>query len=169
MYYSSQFTFFYCGYDNQGNLYVSAWNDQHENQAQLVRLATASGNFEQIILDATLYMDVGFEFWPSVQWDGKRMTVSSGSERKPASIYRLRILGSAATVAGMTDLSTQKDVYTGQFVIQGRTVVGLGNYTRGAAAFLWRYPKGGSPYRKLNRAAHRYELRGAAVSIAASR
>ena len=98
------------------------------NQAQLVRLATASGTFEQITLDASLYMDVGFEFWPLVQWDGKHMTVSSGPERKPASIYRLRISGSTATVAGTADLSTQKDVYTGQFVLQGRTVVGLGNY-----------------------------------------
>ena len=169
MYYSSQFTFFYCGYDNRGNLYLSAWNDQQENQALLVRLATASHSFEQITLDATLYMDVGFEFWPSVQWDGKHMAVSSGPERRPASIYRLRISGSTATVAGTTNLSTQKDVYTGQFVLQGRTVVGLGNYKRGATVFLWRYPRGGSPYRKASKAGHRYELRGAAISVASSR
>ena len=167
MYYSSQFSFFYCGYDDKGNLYLSAWDGQHLNQAQLVRLASGNGTFQQISLNTTLY--IKSEFWPSVQWDGKHMTVSSGSQREAASIYSLRISGRSATVARTTELSSQKNNYSGQFVIQDRTVVGLGNYKRGATVFLWQYPRGGSPYRNIKKAGHGYELRGAAISVASSR
>lgn len=165
IYYSSQFSFFYCGYDAQGNLYLSAWNQQSWDQAQLVRLTSGSSSFEQISVNTTLHMDFSFELWPSVQWDGKRMTVSSMPHRQPSYIYRLRISGSSATVAGSTKLNSQKNAYTGQFVIQGKTVVGLGDYKRGATAFLWRYAKGGSPYRKVQKAGHGFELRGAAISL----
>lgn len=69
--YSSEFvTFEFCGYDEKGNLYLSACNREYGSQVQLARLASRSGSFELINLNTKLY--TGFLSPSSVQWDGKR-------------------------------------------------------------------------------------------------
>ena len=139
--YSSDFAFHYCGYDDEGNLYLSAESDRSYNKAQLIRLASGSSEFEQINLNEPLYK---YTLWPSVQWDGKHMTVASNPYRKPLLIYRLHISGSSATVVGTTEVSSSKNYYRGQTWIQGDTIIGTGYAKRNyESAFLWRYPTGG--------------------------
>ena len=115
MYYSSEFVgFVFCGYDDKGNLYLSASNGEYGNQLQLARLASGSGSFELIDLNAKLY--TGFLFGSSVQWDGKHMTVSSdhNPQHEAVSVYRLSISGSSARVIGTTSLSSRKERHAGQ-------------------------------------------------------
>lgn len=169
IYSSSEFGFYYCGYDDKGNLYLSGTNRHYGNQAQLFRLATGSGEFEQITLNQKLY---AYSLWPSVQWDGKHMTVTSNPDRKPLLTYRLRVSGSSATIIGTTEVSSSKNDYNGQTWIQRRTIVGTGYAKRGNEnAFLWPYPAGGAARRQIKKVGDiRYpEVSGVAVSAASSR
>ncbi len=168
MYYSSNSGFYYCGYDNKGNLYLSAPSQYNGDQAQLVRLAAGSSEFEQIAFNEKIYT---YTLLPSVQWDGKYVTVTSYPNRKPVLIYRLRISGSSATVAGTTEVSSSKNHYNGQTWIQGGTIVGTGYAKRGYEdAFLWRYPAGGVPRRQIKNVGDvRYpEVTGVTVSVGES-
>jgi hypothetical protein len=171
MYYSSEYSLFlYCGYDNRSNLYIMAINGRYADQQVLVRLASGSRDFEQITLDAKIYMSGNIT--PIVQWDGKHIAVTSDPYRKPISLYRLRITGSNATVIGNATLSTPANNYSGEAWIQGKSIIGAG-HTRGhyEAAFLWPYPKGGLPGRTIERLGKtRYpEVSAVTVSVARSR
>ncbi|MGC2407480.1 MAG: hypothetical protein WA431_13815 [Candidatus Cybelea sp.] len=172
IYSNSEFHFFYCGYDDRGNLYLSSNDYRYADRAQLVRLASGSNQFEQVDLSRKVYTG---QVLPSVQWDGNHMTISSDIGREPISIYRLRISGSAGTVVGTTTIRSQKNVYSGQMWIQGSTFLGAGNDPgdRGQKFFFWRYPKGGAPYRTIrNLGAGRVgsrEASGVTVSVAAPR
>ena len=166
--YSSGFAFHYCGYDDKGNLYLSAASDRYGNQAQLIRLASGSSEFEQISVNAKLY---AYSLWPSVQWDGKHITVTSNPDRKPLLIYRLHISGSSATIVGTTEVSSSKNNYNGQTRIQGDTIVGTGYAKRGNEnAFLWRYPAGGAPRSQIKKVGNvrAPEVSGVTVSVAQS-
>ena len=146
MYYSSEYGFYYCSYDNKSNLYLTAANGSTV-KAILVRLASGSASFEQISLIPKLY--VAGNIAPTVQWDGRHITVTSDQERRPISLYRLRITGSSATVISSATLNSPKNVYYGQMWIQEKTIIGVGYGHHDSDAFLWPYPKGGVPYRTI--------------------
>jgi hypothetical protein len=165
---SSDFAFHYCGYDNKGNLYLSADSDTDYNKAQLIRLARGSSEFEQINLNEPLYK---YTLWPSVQWDGKHMTVASNPYRKPLLIYRLHFSGSSATVVGTTEVSSSRNFYQGQTWIQGRTLIGTGYAKRNyLTAFLWPYPAGGGTPRQVKKVGNERgpQVSGMTVSVARS-
>jgi hypothetical protein len=149
VYSSSEFAFRTCGYDNQGNLYLLAWDGRTND---LVRLAYGSTSFEQLSLSEKIY-DPSYGL-PSVQWDGKHITVTSdptsqSKPRGPLLAYRLSIFGANAKVVGTTDLSSVKNVYIGQTWIEGKTFVGMNRGHRITEVSLWRYPKGGQSRRIL--------------------
>lgn len=168
IYSSSQFGFAYCGYDDNGNLYISASGGKNGG-FQLVRLAKGSSQFEQIRLKPTLYTG---NVRPSVQWDGKHVSVSSDAYREPITIYRLRISGTRATVINSATLSSKKNFYHGQLWIQGKTIIGVGAAKSGKEnAFLWAYPSGGMPrgsVKAVGKVGHP-EASGVTVSLAGSR
>jgi len=141
MYYSSEFASFgLCGYDAKGNLYLSTF--LYGSQSQLVRLAADSSEFELISLKVTLY---NWSALPSVQRDGKYMTVSSSAPREPAYVYRLRISGDTATVVGTTTLSSKRNgTKSGQIWIEGKRVLGAAYFFRGKGGVdSWSYPNAG--------------------------
>lgn len=154
MYYSSQFpAFYYCGYDDEGDLYlsVSSGSDGYE----LASLAAgSSSSIEPVNVNTPLYG--GYAFAPSVQWDGKHMTVSStlkeGREERessPINVYRLSISGSTATVIGTTKLSAPQNRHRGESWIQGNAIVGINYYHGRPQITFWPYPKGGNPSREI--------------------
>lgn len=149
LYNSSEFAFYYCGYDPRGNLYLSA-SGQYLNRAYLVRFVAGSGQFEQLDIGKDVN-SIG-DFWPSVLWDGKHMTISSalleGKWGGPAAVYRLRISGNNATIVGTTTLrSNQKGQrFTGQLSVWDKKIVGITYHNNGQGrATYWSYPKGGRP------------------------
>jgi hypothetical protein len=166
MYYSSEFVSFgLCGYDAKGNLYLSTF--QYGSQSQIVRLPADSGKFELISLKVTLY---NWSALPSVQRDGKYMTVSSSPPREPVYVYRLRISGEKATVVGTTTLSSKKNgEKSGQIWIQGKRVLGAAYFFRGKGGVdSWSYPDAGEPRTIVPRTV-RFAPFGIAVSPATSR
>jgi hypothetical protein len=171
MYNSSEFGFFYCGYDDHGNLYLSAENRVSSDLVELVRLAHGSSAFQAISLNVTLYFSTGPQMFPSVQWDGKDMAVTSApyhDRGDPLPVYRLRISGHAATVIGTTKLSSEKNIYQGQTWIQGRNIVGMDAAPGHWDASLWPYPGGGEARRAIEKVGNeRYPfVGGLAVSLA---
>ena len=172
-YSSTDLEFFFCGYDDAGNLYLTAANGD-PSQVELIRLANGSSTFQPISLKATLYNDSLLV--PSVQWDGKQMTVSSVRDYKdPLTIYRLRILGTTATVAGTTHLKVKHNSHAGQSWIQGKTVIGIETldnvrtekYRDYSNASLWAFPKGGEPHQSITRI-EQGDLFGVTISAASS-
>lgn len=154
IYRSSNFEFFFCGYDNHSNLYISAISLASGNLT-LVRLADGSSAFEEIKLNTKIYDD--FLMYPSMQWDGRHMTVSSVRDyRDPVTVYRLRISGRTATVVGSSHLRVKGNSHGGQSWIQGNTIVGIetrvnarGKNAGYSTASLWNYPQGGEPYQDI--------------------
>jgi hypothetical protein len=168
MYYSSLFHFYYCGYDNQGNLYLSGTNGQYGNQARLVRLTRGSSDFEQISLNGKLYTAGQ---WPSVQWRRTYLTITSNRAREPIMVYRLHISGSTASIVGTSTLSTAKNYYVGQTWIEGKSIIGVGAFKRGYQnAFFWPFPKGGEPRGSIRKVGDVQQfLWGVTVSLAQGR
>lgn len=158
IYQSSAFSnFWFCGYDDQKNLYVSAFpvGGQPED-ASLLRLNEGNGSFDVINLIVQLKAEPG-HFQPSVQWDGKHITVSSAtnfttrgiqpdSPESAIDVYRLRVSGSHGTIVTTTTLNSghpkqhiwaqtwiYKDVILGHYILNGSHVA------------VWPYPQGGAP------------------------
>jgi hypothetical protein len=139
--------FWLCGYDSKGNLYISG-NSATGDEQQLIRLAKAANNFEQIKLSSPLYGNSTFP--SSVQWDGKYMTASSASagigdgHYQPSYIYRLTISGSVATTVGTTTFTGKRKLMTGQIWIDGERII-ASHYHGGGGVDSWSYPNAGKP------------------------
>jgi hypothetical protein len=138
-----------CGYDNQGNLFVGG-----EGFAELPRGAE---NFTNI----TLPHGIG---GGQIQWDGKYITVSSFT-----TIYRLRISGSTATIAGKTRLKglSLKNA-SGASWIQGSEIVAIGPGKRDNKVGFWDYPHSGKAVTIVNLGRHTSPT-AVTVSVGSSR
>jgi hypothetical protein len=153
MHYSSQqHPFRFCGFDDRGNLYLVAPSEKHSGQFDFIGLPQDSDSFQLITLKVQLYDGYG-GFTPSVQWDGKHVTVSSAANAKsgPVTVYRLDISGSTAEIVGTTELSSTKNhPAESQTWIYRKTIVGIDYYRHFMSQVsLWRYPKGGEPRRNI--------------------
>ena len=142
MYYDSSSEFAalaFCGYDGQGNLYLSAVDANNVGKGGLLRFSAGSNPFSVVSVNAPIYGAL------SVQWDGTYVTLASTSDAAghgPVAVYRLNISGNVATVAGTTTIiGAEKGVQTW---IQGPAIIGItgGNRHLGDVS-SWRYPAGG--------------------------
>lgn len=120
----------------------------------LTSLNAGNSSIGQIELRTKLYGATYFV--PTVQWDGKEMTVSSTltqvkSEELtgPVNIYQLSISGSQAKVTGKTRLDAPQNKQRGETWIQGSAIIGV-DYDHGwPNVEFWPYPKGGNPTRHI--------------------
>lgn len=162
---------YFCAYDAAGNLYVTGLSFQSGGKAVLGRLAKR-GLLVEIALDKPLYHNP-FGFFPSVQWDGRRVTVSSAIVKPKVNpvfeVYRLSIKGTTAKVVGTTALATNgPGIHLAQISIRGATLLAPYN-KRGLKTGFWSYPAGGTPSKKI--AVSRQDgplLWGLTVSVAPS-
>ena len=120
----------YCGYDADGNLFLSG-------EKVIAELANGSSSFQ-------LFSIVGkARVIGQIQWDGRSMTLES---RSPGNIklLRLRFSGSAATVVGTSRL---KDIggNAGQsWLFDDKVLVPYGNHGQFETQLgVWNYPKAG--------------------------
>ena len=133
-----------CGYDAQGNLFLSS-DASNSTEAALTEVpARNSSSFEAISVSKPLY---SYGAPVSVQWDGKYLAVSSTPSQSPVTLYRLSISGSTATIVGSTTLKSRSNVMkTSQVWIQGRSVVDADYFQHRAGVDRWSYPVAGSPH-----------------------
>jgi hypothetical protein len=138
---SNVHNFLFCGYDNQGNLFIDGYPTGGGNPI-LAELPAGSGTIQAINVGSV-------EPAGTIQWDGQHITVEDPS---PPTIYQLDVSGSTATVVGTTKIRNQtktKNTPKALTYIYGGTVIaseGKGNKRIG----LWNYPQGGKPAEVLN-------------------
>jgi hypothetical protein len=135
-----------CGYDNKGNLYLWVYNAK-KYQIEFARLVESSGSFKVLSLNTEIYTGDGF--YPSVQWDGKHMTISSYPFGRPLIVYQLQIAGSKATVLGATMLQSERNQHNGQSWIAGRQILGITTLHSAEHIDFWAYPAGGRPEKEI--------------------
>ncbi|HEY6485142.1 MAG TPA: hypothetical protein VIX83_02020 [Candidatus Cybelea sp.] len=154
-------SFFYCGYDDAGHLYLTGTDNNSGGQSLLTRLNSESNSFQIVRLPVSL------KGTSSVQWDGKRMTVTSGTiVRTPLSVYRLRVSGNEGKVVGTTVVSSHGNNYHGQTWIQGGNFIGLSGAKGAGEVLFWRYPRGGKPNQHIPKIPAR--LNGIVMSVAST-
>jgi hypothetical protein len=140
---SSIHTYYYCGYDNSGNLFVEGSNYLHQDTGLLAELPNGGSEFQTITLDNSFSPGGG------VQWDGTDLALESPKGKHntqgPTLIDRVQISASTGTMTTPVYLSTGKrDQNPGvgtQFWIDGNSIVNQEYSSRGVG--LWRYPAGG--------------------------
>jgi hypothetical protein len=124
----------YCGYDNQGNLYVDGMKESDFAFAELPKGKTSFVN---------IGLNENIRFGGSVQWDGKYVAVR---DYEANVIYQFSISGSGGTETGSTPLDGSS--YAVQFWVQGSNVVAPN--ADSANVMFWKYPAGGSPTKTIN-------------------
>ena len=138
----TSFSASFCGYDNQGNLFVDG-RTVGSNALGLLKLPAGGSSLQSITITPPADLSAG-----SVQWDGKYLTVEVAIGRKHphAFIDRLEVTGSTATVVAKT---TFKGLPQSAYLswIEGKRILliyarlGRGNVNIG----IWKYPGGGKP------------------------
>lgn len=151
----------FIGYDAKGDLFVDGFNSKKD--FLLAELPKGGAAFVDLTIGGAM------KSMHSIQWDGKYVTVFDR-----ASIYRLQVSGSTATIVGQTNLSGAR-VGSGEFWIQGDTVIGphVSDRSRnGRWVGFWHYPAGGRAYmliKNLSKGEKEARMTSATVSVAPSR
>lgn len=130
--------YYFCGYDNEGNLYVDGTVGGYHVPDQVAVLPSGGSKFYDVALDQSMY------FPGDIKWDGKYVAIG---DQSTALIYQFNIEGSDGLEVGSTPLSNSSDVVG--YWIDGKKVIGAdaGNNDVG----YWKYPKGGKPTKIINR------------------
>jgi DNA-binding beta-propeller fold protein YncE len=90
----------YCGYDDNGNLFIDGGNEDHV--VVFAELAKGASSFLNLTLDQS-FNDTG-----AIQWDGKYLDVG---DQNTSNIYRFSISGSQGTEVGVTQLGAMRTGY----------------------------------------------------------
>jgi hypothetical protein len=151
-FYESNLTAFWCGYDDQGNLFVDGVGQG--GASALAELAKNATSFET--LSITPHIEGAFL---RIQWDGSHLTVEAQSNYKrgthhAVSINRLSVSGSTATVVGTTQIKTIRKTAALSWIDGGRVLVPYGNAGRyNPDIGYWKYTAGGSPVKQVEKPA----------------
>jgi hypothetical protein len=133
-----------CAYDDEGNLFVSGSNARG---FALGELSAGSGALQTI----TVKVKIDGSFFQHIGWDGRHVVISDYGDYSGLLLYRLRIAGGIAGVAGKSTFSLTRGNFSGDsaFWIQGSTIVIINqNFQRhvksAAQVSYWKYPTGGT-------------------------
>lgn len=148
-----------CGFDNKGNLFVDGYL---YSKFKFAELPKASANFIEISVGQDI---VGGE----VQWDGKYITVEDDGGYGVATIYRLQVSGSRATIVGKTQLTQASMVPLLSWIYDGAIIVpySIGSGYKDVAVGFWNYPAGGKATKTIAKGFHSPEALSA-VTISAA-
>jgi hypothetical protein len=130
---------YFCGYDDQGNLFVDGLNSSYG--FVFAELPSGSGKLQTIGLNGTV------DFPGGVQWDGSYVAIGDQyyQGKHTSAIDQVSVSGSAGTVEGTTTLTSSCNVL--QFAIAGSTVVAPDVCSSDAR--YYHYPAGGSSTKTL--------------------
>lgn len=133
--------YFFCSYDDKGNLYVDGVNGA-STQTEFAELPNGGSSLTDITIDHS----IGYP--GAVQWDGKYLAFEDTSSDV---VYRLKIKGKKAHVAQTIHFKGQHGDLLAQFWINGSTIMmPYGNrYRQTRNVGFWPYPAGGSATKTL--------------------
>jgi hypothetical protein len=167
--YQTAFLPLFCGYDDDGNLFVDSFSPTNAKDVGFAELMKGSQSFSYLTTPVSL-QGTGNPW--RMQWDGKYMTyeaVGSANDSWGVTIYRLEFAGSTTTVVGQTHFRGVTR-FAGQSWIHGNKVFipyGVrGNGATHPKIGVWDYPAGGKPIEILKPLLEsRPNFQGVAVSI----
>ena len=134
--------YFYCGYDEAGNLFVDGLSKEATGNFVLAELPKGGSSLEYVTLDQYLG-------WPGgVQWDKKYLLVG---DQNTTSIYRFRISGNTGKEVGAVELGGGDVNAVKQFYANaGKLVVpSFCNFYCSGIVLYYEYPAGGSPTKSI--------------------
>jgi hypothetical protein len=149
--YDSNLSAFWCGYDNQGNLFVDG---EGQSGASLVELAKSAQSFETLSISPRIE-----GVFLRVQWDGSYLTVEAQSNYKrgthhAVSINRLTVSGSTANVVGTTQIRTIRKTAALSWIDGNKVLVPYGNAGKyNPNIGYWNYTAGGAPVKQVKKPA----------------
>ncbi len=143
-----------CSYDNSGNLFV----DGPYYGDEIAELPAGGMNFSDIALSKATGTG-------HLQWWSKRLVLYGGTDgiHGPYEIYQVRVSGSSGIVSGPVLLYGKAKHRTAGvgFALSSKTIV-MPEGPAHSLLDLWHYPKGGKPYKIINR--QPYAFYGVAIS-----
>lgn len=148
-------SFFFCTYDDQGNLFV----DGADSDAiiRLLELRKGESSLSLVKLGAKI------PYSASIQWDGTYLAISDGGSNKDSSVLRVKVKNHRAKIHARVTLRGPEP-YTSQFWIQGNAIISPEN--RSANVAWWSYPAGGQPTGIIYQVGYAF---GVTISVAPSR
>jgi hypothetical protein len=139
----NMFYYFFCSYDNSGNLNVDGFSSTYVTQ--VAELSKGSASLTSITLNQSIVYPTG------IQWDGKYVAIG---QQSPEVVFEFQFTGSGGTLEGTTDLTGAQDVV--QFSISRTSGGGHSQRTRligpdlnGEDVAFFHYPAGGSPSKTI--------------------
>jgi hypothetical protein len=138
-YYTAGFESIYCGYDDNGNLFVTG--EAEPGGPAMAELAKGSQSFSPISVSPTPNGFAG-----QVQWDGKQLTLEVIGRRKGVVLERLKVSGSTATVVGATKFRGVTRTAEASWIQGNLIFIPYGVFGEGPNANkvgVWKYPRGG--------------------------
>jgi hypothetical protein len=139
----------FCGYDDKGNLFIDGPRTPAGKGFVLAELPAGGKALKKITLDGRI------ESPGAIAWDGSYVTVA-GINAASSALYRVKIVGTDATVVGTTPLRGEKTI--GQSVIFDSKVIApyavRGDYRNRVGA--WNYARGGKVTQLVRRAGNSF-------------
>jgi hypothetical protein len=145
--------FYYCAYDDNGNLFVDGVNEYNPDQPKLTELPYGNSSFTGITLNKSIGRP------GSLQWRGAYLAI--GANKKI--IYHVAVSGSTGTVVGKTVPAGLRTPW----LIQGNALISPYGRSDGGAWEIayWKYPKANAPTTVINAFGTDSLLNGVAISI----
>jgi hypothetical protein len=158
---SSFYQFYFCGYDDKGNLFADGLTAAGSGHFGLVELPRGKSALRNIAVNQYIRFPGG------VQWDGQHLAIGDQFNH----IYRFAIKGSTTMIVGITELDSGAQ-YVQQSWIQGQTIIAPNVYIpkekpKQSDVLLYPYPRGGAATKKITRGI--LDANGAVVSLAPNR
>jgi hypothetical protein len=154
----------FCGYDNEGNLFVDGY--ARYRAVALLELQRGSNQFENITVDFNHSTTIGAG---PIQWDGQHLAMGYGEYNRSV-IYQLSVSGSNATIVGSTTLEGPKlRIGIGWWIQDGEVLAPNAHHgDRGYSNIgFWHYPEGGKDERMFHfKGAEDDFIQNLAVSLA---
>ncbi len=156
---SAFYQFYFCGYDNVGDLFVDGITAPGSGHFGLAELGKGKRSLNNITVDEYIGFPGG------VQWDGKYLAIGDQLN----SVYEFAISGYNGNGVGITQLKSGAR-YVKQFWIQNDVIIAPNIYIKRQAmsdALLYDYPAGGRALIKITDGLD--DAQGAVVSPAKGR
>lgn len=146
-----------CAYDLSGDLFV----DSRSHNNAIAELLSGGTDFSDITLTEEIPT-------AHLQWQRKGLVIGGArvSQRGPTEIFRVSISGSKGIVNGPILLygnSRNRPSTDVEFALSMRTIA-MPDGPGDSLINLWHYPRGGKPYRVINKRTHNAGFYGVALS-----
>lgn len=139
LYTSNSFVPAWCGYDENGNLFVDGLNYNDGDAFEFTELPSGGANLSVVTLNQTIG-------WPgAIQWDGKYLAIADEDANV---VYRFSISGSAGTLQGTVNLGNVQTLL--EYWIDGKKIIGADDLLN--TVWYWSYPAGGSAIKSVTKA-----------------